>query len=385
MALSLNMTDKNILHLCSYYVGSKVYKELFQHLAKISNIKQQHVFVPVRAAKHIGQNSFSDNVVKFHYTQVLNLITKLSFIAKQWRIKHAFSRFYRQHASAQYTCVHAHTLYADGILAWHIYKSLKIPYVITVRASDVSIFNKIYPHWEGVIKKVLCNARSVIFISPSHKVSFEKKYFSITQHSILLPNGIDKYWIENALAEHPAEQLDVTHGLYIGIINRNKNLSRAIDAFFSADCTNHKRKMTIIGGDYENYLKIYGPMNKKNLKNVEFVGKIKDRNKLRQYFRQANVFIMPSHIETFGLVYLEAISQCTPVIYSENQGIDGLFEEGEVGFSCQPRSSASIRKAIEQVFVRYPNGLKFNSVKHNPVNQYTWHRVAEILVDEIYT
>ena len=40
-----------------------------------------------------------------------------------------------------------------------------------------------------------------------------------------------------------------------------------------------------------------------------------------------------SPAETFGMVYLEAMSQGVPVLYTRGQGFDGQFEEGEVGFS----------------------------------------------------
>lgn len=40
---------------------------------------------------------------------------------------------------------------------------------------------------------------------------------------------------------------------------------------------------------------------------------------------------MPSHKETFGLVYAEAMSQGLPIIYTKNQGFDGQFPDGYVG------------------------------------------------------
>ena len=40
-------------------------------------------------------------------------------------------------------------------------------------------------------------------------------------------------------------------------------------------------------------------------------------------------FCLPSHAETFGLVYVEAMSQGLPIIY-EGQGFDKQFQDGEV-------------------------------------------------------
>ena len=40
----------NVLHFCSYYVGSKVYFELFK---AISNVYSQQAYIPVRSEEHL--------------------------------------------------------------------------------------------------------------------------------------------------------------------------------------------------------------------------------------------------------------------------------------------------------------------------------------------
>ena len=53
--------------------------------------------------------------------------------------------------------------------------------------------------------------------------------------------------------------------------------------------------------------------------------------------RSCSVFAMPSIFETFGLVYLEALSQNLPVVYTKGQGIDGMFDN-TVGIGVDPLS-----------------------------------------------
>ena len=62
---------------------------------------------------------------------------------------------------------------------------------------------------------------------------------------------------------------------------------------------------------------------------------------------------MLSKKETFGLVYLEAMSQGLPLIYSTGTGIDGLFTEGEVGFAIDPDSPGDIYSAIQRIISDY--------------------------------
>jgi glycosyltransferase involved in cell wall biosynthesis len=49
-------------------------------------------------------------------------------------------------------------------------------------------------------------------------------------------------------------------------------------------------------------------------------------------------FVLPSWPETYGMVYVEAVLAGVPILWSHNQGVDGLFEHGQVGYSCNPQS-----------------------------------------------
>jgi glycosyltransferase involved in cell wall biosynthesis len=54
---------------------------------------------------------------------------------------------------------------------------------------------------------------------------------------------------------------------------------------------------------------------------------------MKRFYADIDVLLVPSCAETFGMVYLEAMSQGVPVLYTRGQGFDGQFAEGEVGYS----------------------------------------------------
>jgi glycosyltransferase involved in cell wall biosynthesis len=58
---------------------------------------------------------------------------------------------------------------------------------------------------------------------------------------------------------------------------------------------------------------------------------------LTDYMRLADVFVLPSLIEGFGLVYVESLSQGTPIVYTENTGAHDICSSGVHGF-CVPIS-----------------------------------------------
>ncbi len=64
---------------------------------------------------------------------------------------------------------------------------------------------------------------------------------------------------------------------------------------------------------------------------VRFLGK-RDQDSLPYYYSAAEVVVVPSHYESFGLVALEAMACGAPVIASETGGLAFLIKDGETGF-----------------------------------------------------
>ena len=82
---------------------------------------------------------------------------------------------------------------------------------------------------------------------------------------------------------------------------------------------------------------------------------------------------MPSHHESFGLVYAEAMSQGLPVIYTRGQGFDGQFPEGCVGYSVKSSDALEIAERVESVLVDY-DAMSARCVEHS--KDFRWETFA---------
>ena len=81
------------------------------------------------------------------------------------------------------------------------------------------------------------------------------------------------------------------------------------------------------------------------------------KDELLKEYRLNDIFVMPSKTETFGLVYAEAMSQGMPIIYTKNQGFDGQFCEGYVGYHVKYNDYRYIAKKISRIYSEYKKNL----------------------------
>jgi D-inositol-3-phosphate glycosyltransferase len=112
---------------------------------------------------------------------------------------------------------------------------------------------------------------------------------------------------------------------------------------------------------------------------VTFLG-ARDQDALPDYYTAAEVVIMPSHYESFGMVALEAMACGTPVVASEVGGLAFLVRDGETGFHVPDRDpdvlAERICELITDPLLRQELGEK--AAAH--ARGYAWPLIADKIV-----
>ncbi len=275
-------------------------------------------------------------------------LDRFFFFHKENKVFRSFERHIKENAPP--SLVHAHTLFSSGYIAYKAFKKMGIPYVITVRNVDTEHFFKKRVYLRGVGRKILKNAQSVIFISKSAMESTlrflpKAQHERLVKKSYIIPNGINDFWIQRRVVHERKE--NSLRILYFGDLNKNKNVTTTATALES-----------MISKGYDLRFCVIGKLKDASLTSVTqkpFVDYYEYMNKeeLIEKIRENDIFVMPSFSETFGLSYVEAMSQGLPVVYTKGQGFDGLFEEGEVGYRVDPRSTEEIERAILDIVKNY--------------------------------
>lgn len=104
-------------------------------------------------------------------------------------------------------------------------------------------------------------------------------------------------------------------------------------------------KFTIVGsGPMEDSLKY----SVKNDSRIRFTGRV-DRNSTIRLMDNADVFIMISKQEVFGLVYIEAMARGCIIIASAGEGMEGIIKSGENGFLCKSGSEKDLIATLNKI------------------------------------
>lgn len=239
----------NILHICTYYIGSKVYKELFSALGKINGEIKQEVYIPVKSYKSIGKNKIEINNIKLFYRKIYNFLDKILFSVKIFK---AFEDIQKEIDIKAISLIHAHTIFADGMLAYKLNKKYGIGYIATVRNSDIYAYLKYMPFSRRYLSKIIRNAKKIIFISPLMKKDLEKKMkkkdrLILNKKFVIMPNGISDFWHNNVNKYKELDENNCLKFIQVSSLDKNKNLYTTFNIINKMNQFGINSKLTVIG------------------------------------------------------------------------------------------------------------------------------------------
>ncbi len=102
---------------------------------------------------------------------------------------------------------------------------------------------------------------------------------------------------------------------------------------------------------------------------------------LSTYYRAADVCLVPSRSESFGLVALEAAACGTPVVASDVGGLSSLIDHGRTGYLVEDPSPEAFAAWVRQILAEPMLAERLGSGAVMRARRYTWARAAHLLRD----
>ena len=203
-------------------------------------------------------------------------------------------------------------------------------------------------------------ADCVVAATPAEEEQLVGLYGADPRKIVVIAPGVDLGRFQPIERSEAKRQVGVScqgkNIMFVGRIEPLKGIDTLIEA--AALLRNHHPEMmahtcfSIVGGDPwaenldEEMARLQALRHELGVTDiVGFLGS-KNQNLLPYYYAAAEVVVMPSHYESFGLVALEAMAMGTPVIASEVGGLAYLVRDGRTGFHVPPRNPARLADRI---------------------------------------
>jgi glycosyltransferase involved in cell wall biosynthesis len=139
----------------------------------------------------------------------------------------------------------------------------------------------------------------------------------------IIPNGIDLPALLPSKVQGDQRTL-----LFLGRIHPTKCVDRLLQAWHRLQDTHPDWRLVIAGrGEAEHEREVHELASALKLKRVEFPGPLYGADKSRAYF-DADLFVLPTHSENFGMAVAEALAHGCPAVVSRGAPWSGLEAEG---------------------------------------------------------
>lgn len=196
-----------------------------------------------------------------------------------------------------------------------------------VMHGDIEIAKKVY----GDRLVELCKKIDVWgFRNPAVQRGFEIRVMKVDK-AFMCYSGIPEDYITTSNAHHFDNP--VSKVVYVGEMIERKYPVEVMTALENA-YPDGNYQLTYVGNG-SLLEKIKGQVNSGMVKGkVNVLGKI-PRDSIKAQYDDADIMVMISKWEAYGLVYLEAMSRGCITIASRNEGFDGIIVDGENGFLCK--------------------------------------------------
>jgi glycogen synthase len=286
----------------------------------------------------------------------------------------------------EFDVVHGHD-WLVAVAGDHLAKRFRAPLAITIHATEYGrhqgwVDKRPQSHIHGVENWMANRADQLITCSAYMRDHVSDIYAIEEERIAVIPNGIDPADLhpldENERARLRARfaEPDEKLVLLVGRLVYEKGFQIALEAMPRViEDVGNVRFLVAGSGTHEHELRAQAK--KLGLdSHGSFLGWIGD-DVLHSLYRIADLTVVPSIYEPFGLVALEAMACGCPCLVADTGGLREVVPHEEVGLRFRPRDPASLARVAARVLTDERLGRRIVAEAHEHVRDFDWADVAE--------
>jgi len=272
------------------------------------------------------------------------------------------------------------------LLSWLSAKT-GIPYLITAHGTDLMGYQQ-GARFRKYADEAAAGAKRLITISNDNDELVREFFPSCADKAVIMRNGYDsdQFFPEPVPKEMLSQMYNIRLNdklvFFAGKLANFKGIDVLLDAAKLYESKHPGKISTVIAGAGELSDKLKSQACKLGLESVSFVGHI-GVSQLRSFFSSADVSVVPSRREPFGLVAIEALACGCPVIATNQGGLMDIITD-EIGALVDVEDEIGLSDAIQSELFNPDRKQRGEAAAKYARDNYTQDSLIDSLV-EIYS
>ena len=241
------------------------------------------------------------------------------------------------------------------------------------------------PERAGSERRIVGEVDRIVVWTKHERQALQRLYGAVPARVTVIPPGVDTERFRPLDMLESRRRLGVNGDrvvLYVGRLERLKGLDILFRALASLEDADDVRLMVVGGSNGTRELarlkRLACTLNIGD--RVDFLGSM-DQSRLPAYYSAADVCVLPSYYESFGLAALEAAACGRPVVASKVGGLPSVVRDGETGYLIHWRCPGPFVEKLEVLLEneRLRRGMGRAARAH--AETMTWEASARRLLD----
>jgi len=298
---------------------------------------------------------------------------------------------FREEEGLEYDVVHSH-YWLSAWVGRELSQAINVPHVVTFhtlslikmqsRAGEIEQTERPF-----VEAEVMATADRIIAFSPHERDSMARLYGADACKVSLVPCGVDLEVFRPLDQKSVRSRLGLNGEkilLYVGRVEPIKGLDLLVETAAQMDSTEGVRMMVVgadVNGDREMH-RVKQLAKERDLEDkIDFVGQV-DHDDLPLYYNAADVCVVPSYYESFGLVALESMACGTPVVATRVGGLSTIIHHGRTGYLKSWRCPEAFANSVEMIISSDGLQQSMGEAARKRAEGMGWDNVASLMWDE---
>jgi len=348
------------------------------------------VYTRIHEPKHDQVIDLGQHVRLIHLKAGAEGIEKLGIYDYLGDFAHGVEGFTKQNG-LQYDLVHSH-YWLSGLTGKRLQQWWGIPHVIgfhTLGAVKNAIgIGEGEPELRVNAERELVKDCHRIIASTAKGKEDLITYYDATPEAIrVVPCGVNLDLfrpIERAMARGHLGLDGESIVLFVGRIVPLKGIDNLLKAMTYLG-RKWRIKLVVIGGDENSQAELQRlerlTRSLKIRESVTFLGLV-EQERLPFFYSAADLCVVPSYYESFGLVLLESLACGTPVVATRVGGAESVIRPGETGYVVIDNNPSRLADKIALLLSMSNGNTEFVSSIRASVSQYSWSNITEAVIEE---